>query len=371
MSLPTTMKATVIDNGNAVIKSVALPQLDDEYILIKTKAIAGNPTDWKHVQYALGPNGAVIGVDAAGEIVKLGPKVDTSKFHVGDYVYGFIHGSSHRRPDNGAFAEYSALDSKLTFTLNKGISGKDSLPAGPVNSLEAGATIPCSWLTAGATLFYHIGLQMEWKPKDIQRKGTILIWGGATALGQAILQLLKHFNAFEKVIVVASKKHETKLKGYGATEVFDYHDSDVIDQIKNKYKDLVWLLDCVSTPATYNQVYQCAPTDTKSTVFNYTSLGIDTIDPELRNENISLDDTMIYSCLGFEVKLGGFAFPANQEYRNVVVKFVEYINDKLNNGPLEHIPIKIYKNGLESTLEIMKDLESSKNSGEKLVATFN
>lgn len=372
MSLPTSMNATVIDNGKAIIKSVPLPQLDDEYVLIKTKAVAGNPTDWKHVTFGLGPNGSVVGVDAAGEIVKLGSKVDTNKFHLGDFVYGFVHGSSHRRPDNGAFAEYVALDSKIAFTIKNGITGKDSIPEGPVDCLEAGATIPCSWMTAGATLFYHMGLKMEWEPKDVQRKGTVLIWGGATALAQAILQLLQKFNGYERVIVVASKKHEAELKGYGVTEVFDYHDTDVINQIKSKYTDLVWLLDCVSTPDTFNQLYQCAPRDTKSTIFNYVGLNLDAIKPELRHDNISFDDTMIYSCLGFEVNLGGnMIFPANPEYRQVVIKFVELINDKLNNGPLQHIPIKVYKNGLESTIQIMEDIKTGKNSGEKLVATFN
>ncbi|CAL9735193.1 hypothetical protein MOSE0_H00188 [Monosporozyma servazzii] len=372
MSLPTSMKATVIDNGKAAIKTVPLPQLDDEYVLIKTKAVAGNPTDWKHIKYNLGPNGSVIGVDAAGEIVKLGSKVDTNKFHLGDYVYGFVHGASQRRPDNGAFAEYVALDSKITFSVPNGLSGESSIPEGPVNSLEAGASIPCSWLTAGATLFYHMGLKMEWEPKDVQVKGTILVWGGATALSLAILQLFQKFNVAEKIVAVASKKHEDKLKKLGVTEVFDYHDSDAIDQIKSKYTDFVWLLDCASTPDTFNQVYQCAPTDRKSTVINYNGFTLDLIKPEFRQENVALDDTNLYTCLGFDVTLGEKWFvKADPKYREVIIKYVQFINDKLIDGSLNHIPIKVYKNGLESTIQIMEELETGKNSGEKLVATFD
>ncbi|CAL9736949.1 hypothetical protein MOSE0_L00166 [Monosporozyma servazzii] len=373
MSLPSFMNATVIDNGKAVIKTVPLPQLDDEYILIKTKAVAGNPADWKLVKSDLGisSNGSVVGIDAAGEIVKLGPKVDANKFHLGDYIYGFVTGGSQRRPDNGAFAEYVALDSKIAFPVKNGLSGKNSIPEGPVDSLEAGASIPCSWLTAGATLFYHMGLKMEWEPKQVQIKGTVLIWGGATALSLATLQLFQKFNAFDKVVVVASKKHEAKLMKLGATEVFDYHDVDVIDKIKSKYSDLVWLLDCVSTPDTLNQVYQCAPTDCKSTVFNYMGLTVDAIKPELRNENITVDSTNIYTCLGFDVILGEYTVKADPKYREVVIKFVEFVSDKLIDGSLSHIPIKVYKNGLESTIRIMEDLENGKNSGEKLVATFN
>ncbi|CAL9734177.1 hypothetical protein MOSE0_E00166 [Monosporozyma servazzii] len=372
MSLPTSMKATVTDNGKAVIKTVPLPQLDDEYVLIKTKAVAGNPTDWKHLKYSLAPNGSVIGIDAAGEIVKLGSKVDTNKFHLGDYVYGFVHGSSQRRPDNGAFAEYVALDSKIAFSVNKGLSGEDFIPEGPVDSLEAGASIPGSWITAGGTLFYNMGIKMEWEPKDVQIKGTILLWGGATALSLALLQLLQKFNVAEKVVVVASKKHEAKLMKLGATEVFDYHDVDVIDQIKTKYTDFVWLLDCVSTLDTFNQVYQCAPTDRKSTVINYMGFTLDAIKPELRQQkDVSFEDTALYTCLGFDVILGEYTVKADPRYRQVIIKYVELINDKLTNGSLNHIPIKVYKNGLESTIQIINDLENGKNSGEKFVATFN
>lgn len=371
MALPPTMKATVIDQGTAIIKTVPLPHLEDGYILIRTRAVAGNPTDWKHAKFSLGPQGSILGVDAAGEIVALGNNVDLSKFHIGDYVYGFVKGGSHRTPDNGAFAQYTALDSKLTFTLKNGLSNQDFIPEGPVDSLEAGASIPCSWLTAGATVFYHMGLRMEQEPTQVQKNGTILIWGGATALGQAILQLLQHFNGFERVIVVASKKHGKKLKNYGATEVFDYHDSDIVQQIKSGYHDITWLIDCVSSPETFNQLYRCAPTDTKSIIFNYSAMDGNSIKPELRHGNVTFDRTMIYAAFGYEVQLGQMVFPVNQEYRKVIINYVEFINNKLATGLLQHIPIKVYKNGFNATIQIMEDLKNGKSSGEKLVTILD
>lgn len=50
---------------------------------------------------------------------------------------------------------------------------------------------------------------------------------------------------------------------------------------------------------------------------------------------------------------------------------MESVSDNLVDGSLSHIPIKVFKNWLESTIQIMEDLENGKNSCEKLVATIN
>ncbi|QID82202.1 hypothetical protein GRS66_004612 [Saccharomyces pastorianus] len=110
------MKAVVIEDGKAVVKEgVPIPELEQGFVLIKTLAVAGNPTDWAHIDYKVGPQGSILGCDAAGQIVKLGPAVDPKDFSIGDYIYGFIHGSSVRFPSNGAFAEYSAISTVVAY----------------------------------------------------------------------------------------------------------------------------------------------------------------------------------------------------------------------------------------------------------------
>ena len=100
-SIPETMKAVVIENGKAVVKQdIPIPELEEGFVLIKTVAVAGNPTDWKHIDYKIGPQGALLGCDAAGQIVKLGPNVDAARFAIGDYIFGVIHGASVRFPSN-------------------------------------------------------------------------------------------------------------------------------------------------------------------------------------------------------------------------------------------------------------------------------
>ena len=45
--LPKTMKAIkVVEPGKAEIQDVPLPRMRDDYILVKTKCVALNPTDW-------------------------------------------------------------------------------------------------------------------------------------------------------------------------------------------------------------------------------------------------------------------------------------------------------------------------------------
>lgn len=164
MSLPTTMNAVVIEGENAVLKSnVSLPRLREGDLLLKTLAVAGNPVDWKSVALKFGTEGSIRGCDAVGQIVKLGHNVDPDQLHIGEFVYGYIHGSCLLAPDNGAFADYIALDSKLAFKTNKNIkfSTVDSIPEGAVSTFEGAASIPCSWGTAGGSLFYHMGLDLE------------------------------------------------------------------------------------------------------------------------------------------------------------------------------------------------------------------
>ena len=51
-----------------VVKDCPLPRLRDDYILIKTVAVAINPTDWKHIDLMATEN-ALVGCDYSG-IVK-------------------------------------------------------------------------------------------------------------------------------------------------------------------------------------------------------------------------------------------------------------------------------------------------------------
>lgn len=373
MSLPTTMKAVVIEGDKPVVKdNVPLPELEDGFMLIKPKAVAGNPTDWKHVAMKIGPQGSILGCDIAGEVVKLGPKVDTNKFHVGDYVYGFVHGASVRFPTNGAFAEYAALDSYIAYKAPKTmkLSGKANIPEGPVTTFEGASSLPVSLTTAGVALYHEFGLKLDYTGSKPQRDYPVLFWGGATGVGQHFIQLAKQINAYSKIIVVASKKHEAKLKEYGADELFDYHDEDVVEKIKAKYPNIRDLVDCVSNATTIQQTYKCGSETEETTVLQLVIFTIKDIKPEDRRDNKKIIGTLLYKAGGHPVPFAGFTLPADPAYRKATAEVIAYLNPKLDNGDIHHIPIKVYENGLEDIPQLTDDIKNNRNSGEKLVAIF-
>jgi len=91
---PAEVKAVIIKaTGNAVIETIPTPKLRDDYVLVKTTAVALNPTDYKHVDTGFGGNpiGSIVGLDFAGVVVDVGSKV-TKPWKKGDRITGVVHG---------------------------------------------------------------------------------------------------------------------------------------------------------------------------------------------------------------------------------------------------------------------------------------
>lgn len=121
MALLTKTKAVVITSlRKAEVLSVALPKIRDGYILIRTVAVALNPTDWKHVSGVLNVN-CRVGCDYVGYVEEVGPKVNKS-FAKGDLVCGMIHGSNQNRPDEGAFGEYIVAKGDLQIKVPENLT---------------------------------------------------------------------------------------------------------------------------------------------------------------------------------------------------------------------------------------------------------
>jgi NADPH:quinone reductase-like Zn-dependent oxidoreductase len=105
-NMSSTIKAVVIRGKEAKLeRDRALPKLRDDYILVKTEAVALNPTDWKHVAFGLGAEGGLVGCDFAGTVVEVGNAV-TKGWKKGDRLAGVNHGGNSSNVEDGAFAEY-------------------------------------------------------------------------------------------------------------------------------------------------------------------------------------------------------------------------------------------------------------------------
>jgi NADPH:quinone reductase-like Zn-dependent oxidoreductase len=87
-----TQKAVVhVSQGVSELRDdVPIPKLPaDNWILVKNKAVALNPTDWKNIERATAP-GAIVGCDYAGVVEEVGK--DVSNYKVGDRIAGFVRG---------------------------------------------------------------------------------------------------------------------------------------------------------------------------------------------------------------------------------------------------------------------------------------
>lgn len=94
-TLPDNMKTIIIEGrGKAAIATAPIPQLRDGYILVKTTAVAINPSDWKHIDFMWvgNPTGTRPGLEYSGVVVEVGSGVDKD-FKVGDRVFGIVNGS--------------------------------------------------------------------------------------------------------------------------------------------------------------------------------------------------------------------------------------------------------------------------------------
>lgn len=194
------------------------PEPGPNEILVEVKAVALNPVDYYQRDFGMPPipsYPAVIGSDTAGLVAKVGSKVSNAP-SPGSRIIAFASAFyQNGSPDHGAFQKYALAQSEGVIPL------PDSL------SFEEGAICPLAVLTAMSG-WYTIGLPLEtrYKPED---KQAVLIWGGASSVGTFTVQSAKSLGF--TVYTTASPKNHEYLKKLGADTVFDYHSSDVVQQI--------------------------------------------------------------------------------------------------------------------------------------------
>lgn len=172
------MKAVVVYDNKATLRpDHPRPKLRDDYVFIKTAAVALNPTDWKHVYRNLVPDGCLIGCDFSGTIEAIGSAV-TKKWAVGDRVAGVAHGGNSAQPEGGAFAEYIVANGDVLVGIPSDMA------------FEEAATICLGAATVMQGL-YQKGLHMNLPRDPITTQTYVLIHGGSTATGTLGVQFAK------------------------------------------------------------------------------------------------------------------------------------------------------------------------------------
>jgi alcohol dehydrogenase len=168
-------------------------------VLVKIKAAAINPVDWKiregYMQQMIPLQfPSPLGMDFSGVIEKVGQGV--SQFRQGDEVYGQ---ASLMSGGSGAFAEMA-------------LASPDSIAHKPKSlSHPEAAGLPLVGVSAWLALVETINLQKSQK---------ILIHGGAGGIGSVAIQLAKHLGAY--VATTVSTNDKQFAKELGADEIIDY-----------------------------------------------------------------------------------------------------------------------------------------------------
>jgi NADPH2:quinone reductase len=173
-----------------------------------------NPTDWKSRSTAApGPGGKVPNQDGAGTIDAVGEGVDPALR--GERVW--IWEAAWQRP-HGTAAEYTVVPARQTVLL------------GPDASFELGASLGIPFLTAHRCLTVAESLPDRIGPGTLTGR-TVLVQGGAGAVGNAAIQLARWADATVIATVSTPAKAQLAAKA-GADHVIDYKRQDVVAEVR-------------------------------------------------------------------------------------------------------------------------------------------
>jgi NADPH:quinone reductase-like Zn-dependent oxidoreductase len=207
------MKAVrVLEYGRPpVLTEIPTPTIAEDEVLVKVRSTAVNHLDLVEASGAAKEMFPIElpwtpGHEFSGVVERAGKNV--TGFAVGDHVFG--------DSVSGAYAEYVIVKPAV-------IARK------PSNlSFEEAASVPVASQTALQALFTH---------GHLTKGQTVLIHGGAGAVGAYAVQLAAHAGA--TVITTASGRDEAFLKSIGADRVIDYRNAKFENELSSKV-DLVF-----------------------------------------------------------------------------------------------------------------------------------
>ncbi|KAL7822041.1 GroES-like protein [Trichoderma gracile] len=350
--LPQTIKAVVKKStGKAVIENVPLPKLRDGFVLVKTKAVAINPTDYKSIDYEDPKSiGARSGCDFAGEVVAVGEGVDN--FKVGDRIAGMNPGSNAVEHEDGSYAEYCISQADVQFH-------------NPFSD-EEGASLGISTFTVGQGLYQSLKLALPSDP--LPTPEPLLIYGGSTASGILGIQFAK-LSGY-KVITTARPHNFEYLKSLGADAVFDYRSPTVVDDIRAAAGDklkVAW--DCISLNASA-KICAGALADEGGKLGML--LGIDTSVVHSINPNIEVLTTLGYSIFGKPYERYGAKSEGSAEDNEFAKEWRDLAEQLFREGKVKPARIEVNRggSGLEGVLKGLDELRNDRVSGVKLIYTI-
>ncbi|KAF2477660.1 putative zinc-binding oxidoreductase ToxD [Lindgomyces ingoldianus] len=343
------MKALKIQSpGHAAVVETNIPRLrTPSDLLIKTVAVALNPSDWKHIDFVDKP--ATVGCDYSGVVEEIGSAV-TLPFKKGDRVWGCVHGSNVLDLDSGCFGEYVVSKADLVFRIPENMG------------FEEAATLGVGIVTVGQGLYQAMGL--PWPDSPLKEKVPILIYGGSSAMGAFGIQFAK-LSGFE-VITTCSQRNFEYVKSLGADVVFDYKSPSCGADIRNYTNDkLYYAWDTIGEG---NAPQICgdalASSAPKGQKLYY---GTIVFVPQSPRPDVEMLFTIGYSAQGESFELMGMKFAGKPEDYEFMKKWIAEAEKLLFEGKLRAHKPDVRPGGLDGILTGLKDMKNGKISGVKVV----
>ncbi|KAH0425426.1 zinc-binding dehydrogenase [Colletotrichum camelliae] len=352
------MKALITQgNGVVSVQSTTIPVPGPGEVLVKVHYSALNPTDWKSVKGSPpiappAPAGLIVGADFAGTIEDPNGSAWRKDQRVAGFVQGVSQNGTPANPIRGGYAEYIPVEASLLFEVPENVE------------LKSAATVSLALGTAVQALYQRLGL-----PEPGSGKGAeewVLIYGGATSVGNYAIQLAKLSGL--KVVATASPKNHQFLKELGADAVVDYHGEWVDEVRKISGGKLKRAFDTVSDHGSTLKIAQALEGSEGDHILTLIP-AMPPAKEEIKAVNpwAKIEWTIVYTvferALPFRFDNCGDETP---EDKKVWEKYLKLLPQLLSNGDVK--TSKVTELGaLEAVVEGFKLSEEGKVSNEKLV----
>ncbi|KAH6673433.1 chaperonin 10-like protein [Halenospora varia] len=333
------------------VKSIPVPTISDEEILVRVHAVALNPIDFKSIDL-LASRESIVGCDYAGEVAEVG-KLALGSWKVGDRVAGFVHGGHYS--DRGSFCKYLKVDGSLAWRIPSGLRDEEASTYG----------VPA----ATAMLALNVRLGVPWsdapsadlklQQQAPESRGTILIYAGSTAVGLFAIQLAK--SGGYTVVTTASPHSFDLVKKYGADNAFDYRSTTSVQDIVKAFPNITQAVDCISEG---RSTEFCAQVMKKNggkvvTLFDQGKSKV---------QGVQYDFLVVFTALGQKfawLPPIGPSFPAAPSDREALARFYANLPHLVND--VKAPPLRMLGSGFDNILIGLDELRQGKVSGQKLV----
>ncbi|KAI1349116.1 putative zinc-binding dehydrogenase family oxidoreductase [Xylaria sp. FL0043] len=331
-------------DGQPQLSTIPMPVLEPGTVLVKTRVVALNPSDYKMGRAFPAP-GAVVGCNFAGTIIAIDDSTETDLF-VGDAVCGTLPGSNPGSPADGAFATYLRVPIMQLIRLDE--DSDDMMErAATVGTALATCTL-CFWAEKDA-------LNLPATPDQLaETPFPVLVYGGSTATGTIAIQLLR-LSGLDPVATCSPRNFDL-VRSRGASAVFDYADPHTPAAIKeytgNRLKYVTFCYSAMARVGGRHTTLELIPEEV---------LG--------KRRSIKTSFVMAYEVDGNGIRLPGrYGKPPDPTKAVKLRALFDTCQGLINSGTLRTHPTRRMKDGFEGVLDGLVLLRSGAVSGIKLVA---